>query len=197
MRLVEVPAGLVGQEDPGVVHQGPRDGAALLLAPRELRGPVRHPAGESHRRQERLGPAAGPALRLPADQQGHHHVFQCRELRQQMVKLEDEPQAPVAQLVAVLLAQRIVRPAVQDDLARGRRVERAQQVQQRALARPARPDDRHGLAAMHPEVDVIQHLDERPVAASKHLADPASLEDCRHSYRIASTGCRAAARNAG
>ena len=49
--------------------------------------------------------------------------------------------------------------AVQLDAARGRRVEPAHQVQQRALARARGADDGQRLAAVHVQVDTAQHLD--------------------------------------
>ena len=72
---------------------------------------------------------------------------------------------------------------------------RPQQVEERALARPARSDDRHHLAPGHPQVDRVEHGDDPAVAADVRLPEGSRFED-RHS-RIASTGRRRDACSAG
>ena len=62
---------------------------------------------------------------------------------------------------------------VDPDVANGRAVERAHDLQQRGLARSGRADDRHKLAGMDAEVDSAQRLD----AAGIVLRDAAKLED--------------------
>src|SRR6185295_4206398 len=56
--------------------------------------------------------------------------------------------------------------AAEDDAARSRRLEAAEQVQQRALARPRRADDREHLAAAKRQVDALQDVDVDPRAAA-------------------------------
>src|SRR5690349_1780403 len=65
---VEVPGGLVRQEDGGIVHQRARDRHSLALTAGELVGPVVHPTLEAHSRQR--GGGALPAL--PAADAGVH-----------------------------------------------------------------------------------------------------------------------------
>ena len=75
-------------------------------------------------------------------------VVQRRRARQQVEGLEDEPDLLVpdpGQLVVVHLADLL---AVQQVAALARRVEAADQVHQRGLARPRRPHDGHVLAAL-------------------------------------------------
>jgi hypothetical protein len=48
---VQRPGGLVGQDDLAAVHQRARDGDALLLAARQLGGPVLETLGQPQRRQ--------------------------------------------------------------------------------------------------------------------------------------------------
>src|SRR5262249_36594085 len=91
------------------------------------------------------------------------------------------------QLVGRLVA---VGEPVEADYPRRRRVERAEQVEQRALAGPARADDGDELAAGDPEIHPRQHLDRGAVAAGVALAEVLRLEDRAHSWRMASTGVR-------
>ena len=62
--------------------------------------------------------------------------------------------------------------AVDVDLARGRPVEAADQVEQRRLAGAGRPDDRHHLAAIDAEGDVVERRD--LLLPSKCLETPES-----------------------
>ena len=76
VRVIEVAGRLVGEDEARVVHQGARHRAALLLAPRQLRRPVGHAAGESDLRQQLLRTGTGLPRRHAADQERHHHVLE-------------------------------------------------------------------------------------------------------------------------
>ena len=80
-----------------------------------------------------------------------------------MMELVDEAQRAVAHAAALRLGQRRERRALDEHLAGGRRVEPAEQVQQRALARARRADDRDALAARNVEIDAQQHRHVRAV----------------------------------
>ena len=53
---VEVAGGLVGEDQLGLVHEGPGDGDPLALTTRELRRPVVQALAEPHELQSLLGP---------------------------------------------------------------------------------------------------------------------------------------------
>ena len=134
-----------------------------------------------------------------------------------------KPNVSVPQLVAVAVGQVVDPLAVEQDRAGVGRVEQAEHVQQRALARAAGPDDRHELAVLDLQVDPPEHRDRRlplPVAllqpARREVDSPSSLAfrgdsvelaGCHadvatatrraHSNRSARTGCSLAARWAG
>ena len=76
---VEVARGLVRQDDQRIRGQSPGDGGPLLFTPRELRRPVRHPAGQSHRREQLLGPGARTGVLLTRDQERHHDILERGE----------------------------------------------------------------------------------------------------------------------
>ena len=83
--------------------------------------------------------------------------------------LEDEADPPVAERGQLRLGQREGVLAVQGDPSAAGRKERAEDAQQRALARPARPDDRQVLSAGHRQGEMAEH-DQRPAAGGKLLA---------------------------
>ena len=74
------------------------------------------------------------------------------------------------------LRKQIAGTAHQLDAARGRRVQPAQQVQQRALARAGGADDGHRLTGLHLQVDAAQHRHVQP-ALGEALGQALGLED--------------------
>ena len=86
----------------------------------------------------------------------------------------DQPSAfgpPEPRQPAVLVGGRYSVP-VEDDRAGRRRGDEVHAAQQRALARPARTDDAHDLAALDVEVDTVEHLDR-----AERLGDRAESEE--------------------
>ena len=72
--------------------------STLLLAARELPRPVVRPVGQPHFRERGLGERARLVGRAPRDERGDHRVLERRQLAEQVVELEDEPDVlpPVA-----------------------------------------------------------------------------------------------------
>ena len=93
--LVEVARGLVGQQHRGAHDQRARDGNPLLLPAREHPGPVREPFTEPDAAQQLFGARAGLGHRDARNPHRHLGVLERGELRQEMVKLEDEPDAVI------------------------------------------------------------------------------------------------------
>ena len=82
-----------------------------------------------------------------------------------MVELVDEAQRAVAHAAALGLRKLYERRALHPHFAGSRRVEAAEQMQERALAGTGRADDGDALALDHCQVDAEQHRDlERPAA---------------------------------
>ena len=61
-----------------------------------------------------------------------------------------------------------------------RRVERAEEVEERALARTAGSDDRHHLSALDSQIDAVENGDGSAVATAVHLRQVNCLQH-RHS----------------
>ena len=76
-----------------------------------------------------------------ADHDRGEDVFERRELRQQVIELKDHAEVLVAEHVAAARGEVVDAVAVEVDFAGVGRVERAEQVQQRALAAAALADD--------------------------------------------------------
>ena len=88
---VQIAGRLVGQEQARAARERPRDRDPLLLASREGARPVTAALGEADPREQLRAPAAGPpGPRSPAMRCGKATFSSARELRQQVVELEDE-----------------------------------------------------------------------------------------------------------
>ena len=86
---VQVTGGLVGQDDGGLVDEGPGDGDALLLPAGKLAWLMVQPVTQAHA-LEGLARAAAPVLST-AVHQGKLHVGQGGRAGQQVEGLEHEP----------------------------------------------------------------------------------------------------------
>ena len=88
---VEVAGRLVGQEQHGLVDQGPGDGHALLFAARQLARPRDRLVLEADLPEHLAGPAEGVSLRgTPPISRGKATFSSGGELGQEVVELEDE-----------------------------------------------------------------------------------------------------------
>src|SRR5207253_2966456 len=85
-----------------------------------------------------------------------HHVLEDGELRQEEVELEDEAELVQAQLRAIVVVERADVDAVDEDLALRRAIERAEQVEERALAGAGETGQRDELTAPDGEIDPVK-----------------------------------------
>jgi hypothetical protein len=72
---VEISRRLVREHEAGSIHQSPRDGDALALAPGELARTVPAAIRQAEIRHHRLGDGAPPSLRHPGVHQGQLDVL--------------------------------------------------------------------------------------------------------------------------
>ena len=206
---VEVTGRLVGQHQRRGERQRAGDGHALLLPAGELARQVVEPIAETDGAQQfprRLAPRRRHGSL--GDHPRHQHVLRRRECRQQMVKLEDEPDAACPQRGQGAFRQRRRLASAEHVRSAARRLEQADQVEQRRLARTRRSDQRGELAAGDRQVDAVQHLDRDVGAGAVGLVDvgqpqqlgrpaAAGAVDARGHERIACAGSSCAARRAG
>ena len=93
---VEIARRLVGQQELGLIDDGPGDGHPLALAAGELRRHVVGPVGQAHHLQRLQGQPVGADL--AGVKQRHGHVRRRARPRQQVERLKDKPDRAVADL---------------------------------------------------------------------------------------------------
>ena len=158
---------LVEEHELGVHRERPGDGDALLLAAGELGRVGRRLVAEAHllEQLERPRPRLLLAHALDLDRR-LHDVLQRRHVREEVEALEHH--ADVAALRRHLLVGEVVQVpallavahevAVDPDAAAVDRLELVDAAQERRLARARRPEQADDLAAVHVEVDALEHL---------------------------------------
>ena len=144
------PVGSSASKTAGSIHQGSRDRYPLPLSP----GKLCRAAARSLRQPHFAKPLAGRLERVlvtaPGHQQRHGHVFSRREVRQQVVPLPYETDLLIPKFRNRFVSLRFQRLRCKVYCTARRRVQRSQQMQQRAFARARRPHDRDHLAARPP-----------------------------------------------
>ncbi len=191
--LVERPQRLVHQYQLGFEHQGPRQGHALLLPPRQLgRQPVGHAVQPHHRECARDLGGTGRGGHL-AHGQRIGHVLAHRHVREQRVVLEHHAE------IALVRRRPRDRPAIQQDLAGRRRFEAGQHHQGGRLAGARGAQQREELAA--PDVEIELAHDELHAvvglldAREPHQGNGGGARRCRvrgawHADRVLPGGSR-------
>jgi hypothetical protein len=130
----------------------------------------------------------------PAEEQRQLDVLQRGRVGQQVEVLEHEADALVADLGQPVAVQPAHRLPGEQVLARGRRVEAAEDVHEGGLAGAGRTDHRHVVVGGDLEIDAAQGLD----LDVPHRVDlPNALHGNHHSYLSDSAGLTLAARRAG
>ena len=150
---VEVAGRLVREQDERLAGDGARDGDALLLTAGELARQVLRAMRHADALERRLDALLALGRLHAAVGERQLDVLEHGEIADQVEALEDEPDLAVADARALRGGQLGDRPAVQQVLPFGRRVEQAENRQQRRLAAARRPGDRDVLALADLEVD--------------------------------------------
>jgi hypothetical protein len=155
---VELTGGLVGEQQLGPAGQRPRDRDALLLAAGQLGGPLPCVLAQADDVQHQLDPLVANARRRAGDTQRNLDVLGGGEHRDQAERLEDERHgvAPQAHPRAFGHGGDVL-PA-DPHAAAVRRVQPADDVEQRGLAGAGPPAQRHQLPLADAERDAAQRL---------------------------------------
>src|SRR5262249_28281906 len=142
---IEVPGGLVGDDDPRVVDQRPCDRGSLLLAARELARVLIGLLDEPHEPQDPVDGRSGVTPRRPRDLEREADVLADRLGREELEVLEDDPDLPPDDRdLAPWQAREIV--AVEDDLALARELVADEELDQRRLAGAGLADEEDEVA---------------------------------------------------
>src|SRR3990172_4479288 len=158
---VEVSGGLVGQEEFGPGDQCSGDGRPLHLPSREFPGlvlqtvPKPDPLEQLRGCGLMLAPMTQETQNAPANHQWGQYVFQGRQLRQEVVHLENHAEMLVSQVVSQVAGQMVDSLALEIDGPVVRRIQRAEQVQERAFSRAAVPHYGEELAAVYAQVHAL------------------------------------------
>ena len=170
---VERAGGFVGKDDAAAVHERPGDGNALLLAAGKLVGLVLQLVRQAQIREQGLGPVKARLFVHPGVYGGKGHVFRGGQRGEQVVALEDEPDALPAQFRELVAVQRADVHAA-DAADPGRLgVEAAQDVHERRLARARGAGDCDELTGVHRQAHVVQDVGATGLALKDavHVAD--------------------------
>src|SRR5262249_43342566 len=116
----------------------------------------------------------------PLDQRGHGHVFERGELRQQVMALEHEADGSIPKGGDPRLAQIEHRRTLKEDVTRRGRVERAEDVKQRALSCSRCAHQRHQLSPFDLERNSPKDVD--PLAVEKIALEKIANLEQRHGY---------------
>jgi hypothetical protein len=174
---VQVTRRLVGQEYAGRARDRARHRHALLLTAGELRRVVRRAVRHPHPLQRVLHARLPLALRHPAIGERQLHVLVDRQVADQVERLEDEADLPVADLRPLRRGQVLHRLAHQPVDARARGVEEPQDGEERRLPAARRTRDRHEL----PRLDLQVHVRESVrlhVLRVEDLAHAVEVDQC-------------------
>jgi len=127
-------------------------------------------------RVDQLASAPRRAL-LPAEQaSGQQHVLLPAQLGDEVEELEHEADVMATELGQSPFARALEALPGDAHASRLGSVERAEQVQQRRLARARAPDHRHDLAGGHVEAGAVEHAPGGP-ATAEGLDQPAGGDD--------------------
>jgi hypothetical protein len=153
-----------------MTQQGPGDGHPLALPARQLADRAVLGAGQADGAEDlryRPGPWGAEALR-------EQHVLGHRQLRQQVVELEDEPDMVPPQAGQRPLAEGVEIPSDEVHPSRGHSIEPGRAMQQCALARTGRAHDGDELARSDGQRHVVecQHLVATPAEPAGHPLQP-------------------------
>ncbi len=96
---IEISGRLVGEEERRVLDERAGDGDTLLLAARQLAGPVPLACVEADAREQIAGSPSRLVDPEPTDQRGDHHVVERVLVGEEMMELEDEADLPVPERI--------------------------------------------------------------------------------------------------
>ena len=114
--------------------------------------------GESHEVEQFESAFLRLGCAFASDVSGYHDVLECRELGQELVKLEDEADVLIAEVAQLVRREAHHVYAVNAYLAAVGLVERAHYLQQCGLAGTARAYNAHYFSFVYMQVDALEHL---------------------------------------
>ena len=154
---VEIAGRFVGEEEDRLLNKGPGDGCALAFSAGDLGRTVVFPLGEPDTFQEHFGTRRPLRGSTAPGQRGHEDVFENRTLREEVMFLEDKPDSLVAESGEAGFVQFPQVDVVEKNAAARRLIQRAEDIQKRALTGTAGTDDGKALTRGEFKRDVVQN----------------------------------------
>ena len=154
---VEVAGGLVGEDDLGPAGQRPRHRDALLLTTGELRRPVREATAETDGADDLVDPRA--VRPVPGESHREDDVLRRGQRRDQVERLEHEPDPVAPQLGELAVVERAEVGVTDPDAAVGEVVEAGERVHERRLAGTGRAHDRREAGRLEVDGDAVEGAD--------------------------------------
>lgn len=156
---IEVAGGLVGEEDGRAESEGAGEGNALLFAAGELDRVVIEAAVEADAGEEIASAAATGSVRGAGEFHREKNVLLGGERRNEVVALEDEADLAPAHESHPVFGEAGDIFAIEDDCARGGRIEAGEQTEEGALAAAGGAHDGRELTARNEKVDAFEDVD--------------------------------------
>src|SRR5690349_22406552 len=141
--IVEIADRLVGENERRIVDKRPGNRDTLLLSAAQFRRPVSPSITKTDSVEEFQG---APGIRPPFREHRHKDVLKSGKLRQQVVGLEDEPDALVAEQRCRGARQASDVRSADDNLTAIRTVQCRDEIEQRGLAGSGWTDEERKLA---------------------------------------------------
>ena len=143
---VEVARRFIGEENGGLMNEGPCESGALELSAGELVGPMMRAICQANGGQEFLGTLSRQGVDSAGKEKGEENVFFDREGGKEMKKLKDEADFEASKGGEFGVVQGVKGVAFEVSLAGGGGVEGSENVEEGAFTASARPGDGHDLA---------------------------------------------------
>ena len=156
---VEIAGRFVGEQNRRIDRQRAGDRDALALAARELVGQMLQPVPSWTSVSSSVARSCTLRARPAAQMQRQPDVLEARQRRQQIEELKDEADLVAPDPRQPVVGQAGERFAVDADVAGGRPIEAADQIEQRRLAGARRADDRRPSRRAESTADVVERGD--------------------------------------
>ena len=173
---VECAGRFVGKDQRRVGGDRSGDRDALLLSTRELRRCVLDPIGQSDEIQRLEGQAPPLGFRHLGVDEREFDVGQCARARNEVERLEHEPDASVADARKLVVVERADIDAVEEEPTSGGDVEASDDVHHRRLAASGGAHDGNEFAPLDHQRDVAQRS-YFGVPCAEDLVDPVEDQD--------------------
>jgi hypothetical protein len=156
---VEIARRLIRKERRWLVGQGACHGYPLLLATGQFRRAMFDSLGQTDLVQEVQRSLPSARTIDARNELWHHYILECREVAQQVMKLEDEADKLIPYASQFLVAHPGQISTAERDAPGGREIKAPQYMQERGFSRPARAYDRDRLSPVDHQVDPSQYPD--------------------------------------